>query len=76
MTDDDLKARFPGVTILHKDADRWPGDRIGWGVELDGKRNAWLFEDTPENHAEARVKAALWLQSIAEPACATASGAT
>lgn len=64
MTDDQLKARFPGLVILHWDSrehDFYPG-HIGWGVEWHGLRNAWLFK--PECEDEIRARAIEWLERI------------
>lgn len=64
MTDADIEGRFPGVKILrHRSAEFHVG-RVGWGVELDGRRNAWLFPDTPEDHEAARLKAVKWLEEL------------
>jgi hypothetical protein len=61
MTDEEIKARFPGVKFLHCEV----FSQIGWGVEWKGQRNAWLFDDTPENNAAVRDKAAAWLATLA-----------
>lgn len=63
MTDADIEQRFPGVKILQLRSAFHPG-KLGWGVELDGWRNAWMIDDTPQEHDAARQRAVTWLERV------------
>lgn len=54
---DDIKSRFPDVKLLHHN-----GMREGFGVELNGVRNAWLVDGSPEQWLEVRDLALRWLE--------------
>jgi len=54
---DDIKAKFPGVMLMQADDHGFNG----FGVEYHGVRNAWRFDDTPENWQRAKDKALEWL---------------